>query len=161
MKSVVKQIDPAEIDDNDLYQILCEIYVDGGFTDADEASGLFNPKGVKERGTLFLALDTEYNKVVGLVIVVSGGARAARIAEVGEAEIQLLGVRAAYRGQGIGKLLMDEALSYAKKQGANRIVLWTQESMKAAQALYLRMGFTFLDTILKQGRSFLLFEKVF
>lgn len=52
-----------------------------------------------------------------------------------------IGVLAAYRGQGIGKALMNTALENAKLKGLTRIELTVRENNKPAIALYEKMGF--------------------
>ncbi len=46
-----------------------------------------------------------------------------------------------YRGQGIGRLLLMEAVNFAKTHGARQIRLDTMPRMKAAIKLYERSGF--------------------
>lgn len=52
-----------------------------------------------------------------------------------------IGVIAPYRGKGIGKALMHDALSRAKEKGLERIELTVFEENKPALALYQKVGF--------------------
>ena len=52
-----------------------------------------------------------------------------------------MGVIGLYRGQGIGKSLLNSALAKAKQKGLTRIELTVRESNKAAIALYKKFGF--------------------
>ncbi len=56
-------------------------------------------------------------------------------------EIRALAVDPAMRGRGIARALVDECARRAAASGADRIGLHTSRSMRAAIALYLRMGF--------------------
>ncbi len=47
-----------------------------------------------------------------------------------------------YQGFGIGNRLLDEAMSFCRAAGHNRVFLWTFEGLHAARALYERKGFT-------------------
>ena len=47
----------------------------------------------------------------------------------------------AHRGQGVGKLLLDDALAALAAKGAPRVVLSTAERNESAQRLFARAGF--------------------
>ncbi len=57
-------------------------------------------------------------------------------------ELRLLAVDSAARGQGIGAALVQACLEQARAAGAPALGLYTSDSMRAAQALYQRFGFT-------------------
>ncbi|MES2604706.1 MAG: GNAT family N-acetyltransferase, partial [Pseudomonadota bacterium] len=50
-----------------------------------------------------------------------------------------------YRGQGLGKQLLEHALAQAKALGFTRVVLETASPLKEAIALYKRYGFTLFE----------------
>jgi putative acetyltransferase len=56
-------------------------------------------------------------------------------------EMKRLFVRPAYRGLGIGRLLVDQTLLHAQQAGYNAMLLDTLSDMEAARALYAEAGF--------------------
>jgi len=72
-------------------------------------------------------------EVVGSVFVVK--------AEAGAAKLRLLYVDARVRGQGLGKRLVHEAISFARSKGYRDLVLWTNAGLDAARAIYVAAGF--------------------
>lgn len=56
-------------------------------------------------------------------------------------EIEGMFVREEYRGQGAAKLLMQQALEYAKQENLNCIRLYSGHELKRAHAFYEKMGF--------------------
>jgi GNAT superfamily N-acetyltransferase len=54
---------------------------------------------------------------------------------------RLLGVAPAFRGMGIGRVLMDEVIRRCRKAGVKTFGLHTAEIMKVAKGMYERMGF--------------------
>ena len=59
----------------------------------------------------------------------------------GVGEIRDLVVEESYRGQGIGKMLLERSLEAAKKFGYSRLYLETSRSMLVAQKLFESRGF--------------------
>ncbi len=156
------EIDTAgnlDIEDSELSELLTEVYVEGGFTRFDEAEVLFDPSSVRRRGTVIGARDRETSTLAGMVIVVPPGSEACRLAKDNEAEMHLLGVKPDYRGRGLGKRLIEAALSKARSEGYSRMMLWTQLSMKSAQKLYQSSGFSYIKTFERNGREFLVYDR--
>ncbi|WP_030435662.1 GNAT family N-acetyltransferase [Actinoplanes subtropicus] len=59
----------------------------------------------------------------------------------GSAVLRILLVDPAARGQGIGKLLVDACVEFARKAGYDRMRLWTNDPLRAARHIYLSRGF--------------------
>ena len=57
------------------------------------------------------------------------------------AQLRYLLVAPEFRGRGLGKRLFAEAVGFAKVQGYAKIILWTEQSLKAAARLYAAAGF--------------------
>ena len=50
-----------------------------------------------------------------------------------------------YKGNGLGKLQMQEAVRRIIEQGVNKITVWTNERLAAAQRTYESAGFVFVE----------------
>lgn len=50
-----------------------------------------------------------------------------------------------YRGQGLGRRLMDEFIHYLKEKSVKKAFLWTTDDLPAACSLYTSFGFTLTD----------------
>ena len=74
-----------------------------------------------------------------------GGARAGSVLctrrDETTAQLRLLLVEPAFRGQGLGGRLIDECLAFARSAGYVRIALWTNDALVDARRLYERAGF--------------------
>ncbi|MFD0271247.1 GNAT family N-acetyltransferase [Streptomyces sp. NPDC127106] len=60
----------------------------------------------------------------------------------GTARLRLLLVEPEGRGHGIGSLLVDTVVEFARSAGYRELVLWTNDVLASARALYQRAGFT-------------------
>lgn len=56
-------------------------------------------------------------------------------------QLRLLYVEPEERGQGIGSRLLKESISFARRAGYRKLVLWTQDEEREARRLYARLGF--------------------
>lgn len=58
------------------------------------------------------------------------------------AQLRMLMLTPAARGLGLGGRLTDECIAFARRKGYRRMVLWTNDCLDAARAIYARRGFT-------------------
>lgn len=144
--------------DAELFTLLETVYVGGGYAHREEANIIFSPPDVRKRGRILGARCKETNDLVGMVIMVPPDSSARRMAKNNDAEMHLLAVSASYRGVGLGKTLVMAAVNMAKDMQCTAMLLWTQESMHAAQRLYESAGFAQVDTMEKNGRQFLVYR---
>jgi GNAT superfamily N-acetyltransferase len=61
------------------------------------------------------------------------------------AQLRILLVDSAGRGQGTGARLVDECLEFARQAGYKRMKLWTNDPLAAARHIYLSRGFTLVE----------------
>lgn len=59
----------------------------------------------------------------------------------GTVGVRLLAVRPDARGTGVGRALMEHAITRARNEGQTRVVLATTQDMDSARDLYEKMGF--------------------
>ena len=100
-------------------------------------------------------LPGEYGRLDGLLLIAIAGDGPAgcvalrRLAD-DVCEIKRLYVRPVYRGEGLGRLLVEEVIGHAFSMGYNRICLDTLPSMKGAQKLYRSFGFVPIEPYLAE-----------
>jgi DNA-binding MarR family transcriptional regulator/GNAT superfamily N-acetyltransferase len=63
------------------------------------------------------------------------------------AQLRMLFVEPAARGQGIGGVLVAQAVSFARQSGYDRVRLWTHANQLAARKLYAGAGFAIVETM--------------
>jgi ribosomal protein S18 acetylase RimI-like enzyme len=123
-----------------LEALLYESYVGGGFTEPERADTMLRAVAVRSRGVILVAHDYT-DTMLGTVTLVSPDSPARRLAAPDEMEFHLLCVRPDMRRSGVGRALVQEALTRVQTHGARGVVLWTQPTMKAALRLYEQCGF--------------------
>jgi putative acetyltransferase len=135
LQSRVRPADNADCEDITrlVFDVLREydLKPDPASTDADLQdikSSYFN------QGGTFLVLEEEDGSIVG--------AYGLYPVEKHTCELRKMYLHKAYRGQGLGKFLMEDALSRAKQLGFKTMVLETASVLKEAIALYKSYGFT-------------------
>lgn len=65
----------------------------------------------------------------------------------GSAQLRMLYVEPASRGQGIGAALVAQAVGFARAHGFGRMRLWTHANQTSARKLYAAAGFAIVETM--------------
>ena len=120
-------------------QVLMEIGVPKvGTAYADPELDYMHKTYLKERAAYFVLEEN------GILI---GGAGIARLQGGDRAvcELQKMYFLKQARGKALGEKMIDHCLNYAKEQGFEMCYLETLPYMKAAQKLYLKKGFEYID----------------
>ncbi|MAW94626.1 MULTISPECIES: GNAT family N-acetyltransferase [unclassified Leeuwenhoekiella] len=60
-------------------------------------------------------------------------------------ELQKMYLNASLRGKGVGRQLMQKCLNFAREVGFEQVYLETMPYMEAAQQLYVKSGFYYID----------------
>lgn len=69
----------------------------------------------------------------------------------GSAQLRMLYVEPAARGQGIGTMLVAQAVNFARSSGYERMRLWTHTNQEAARRVYAAAGFAVVETMEEQN----------
>ena len=83
-------------------------------------------------------------RIIGSVFVVDAGN--------GVAQLRLLYVEREARGLGVGRMLVDQVVRFARDKRYRKVRLWTQSDLAAARRIYAAAGFTLTES--KPHRSF-------
>ena len=86
---------------------------------------------LQKNGEIFFAVSDQ--EVIGTAAMIS-------FAD-GVYELSKMSVKKNFQGKGIGKLLLNRCINFAKEQNANAIFLLTNDILKPALNLYLSCGF--------------------
>ncbi len=78
---------------------------------------------------------------LGCVFLVQARDEATGQVEPGTAQLRMLLLEPAARGQGLGKRLVDECERFARERGYRRIRLWTNRVLAAARGIYQAAGY--------------------
>lgn len=74
-------VENREIEDNELTELLTQVYVDGGFTKVEDAKKLFESNSVRDRGFLLGIRERQTNELAGVIILVQPESKARRLAK--------------------------------------------------------------------------------
>lgn len=74
---------------------------------------------------------------IGSVLVMDGGGDVAKL--------RLLYVDEAARGLGLGRLLVQQCIDFARRAGYRQITLWTNDILHAARHIYVSLGFSLVS----------------
>ena len=97
----------------------------------------------REAVVLVAVDDAADDPLLGCVTYVPGPESPwAELLEPGEAAIRMLAVDAGARGRGAGTALTAACVARARAEGRGAIILHSLPYMRAAQAIYARLGFT-------------------
>ena len=77
-------------------------------------------------------------RVIGSVFVVDAGK--------GVAQLRLLYVEREARGLGVGRMLVEQVVHFARDKGYRKVRLWTQSDLVAARKVYAAAGFTLTES---------------
>ncbi|MFI9175011.1 GNAT family N-acetyltransferase [Streptomyces lincolnensis] len=139
----IRRADPTEYDR--LGDLTARAYLQDGlltFGESDWYLGELRDVAKRAAAADVLVATRDGDLLGGVTYVPSGGPMA-DLARPGEAEIRMLAVARAARGQGAGEALVQACVDRAKAAGdCTGIVLCTQSAMHAAHRIYERLGFT-------------------
>ena len=143
----VRQAREDEVDE--IGKLTVEVYGQDGLVSDDYLAVLADARSRwdADATTIFVALDGGTDglpgaELLGSVVYAAPGSPWRNLGEGnGEAEFRMLGVREAARGRGVGEALVQACIDRAKVEGRERLVLSTDQEMRAAHRLYERLGF--------------------
>jgi putative acetyltransferase len=134
---VIVPVPATAVDAPDVLALLARIWREYHFVWAPEIEFpdlfAFDAYYAAPRGAFWVVRD-DAGRVVGCVGVDRVDARSA--------EIHRVYLDAHLRGRGIGRLLVETALDWARRNGFTRMVLWSDTRFTQSHRLYERMGFT-------------------
>ena len=125
-----------------LGDIIVDAYLNDGFLRGpdDPYAPFLRDVGSRIGGAEVLAA-VDGDRVLGGVTLVPPGSPLAELAGPGEAEIRALAVAREGRGRGVGTALATACVERARELESKRVVLCSQQTMKAAHRVYERLGF--------------------
>ncbi|MBX3606212.1 MAG: MarR family transcriptional regulator [Piscinibacter sp.] len=83
---------------------------------------------------------------LGCVFLVQARDERSQQVIAGAAQLRMLLVEPAARGQGLGVRLVAECERFAREKRYKRILLWTNRNLDAARAIYAKAGYRLLDS---------------
>jgi len=79
--------------------------------------------------------------ILGSITICPEGSPWRELARPGEGEFRMLAVDPAAQGRGVGRALVEHALTHFRSDGASGVVLCSMAEMTSAHALYATLGF--------------------
>jgi len=148
-------------EDKEIASLLTRVFVEEGHTDKSVAEKTFVPSEVRKRGEIILAR-SKIGALLGMIIFVRPTNPLRQMAEIDEAEIQLLAVYPEARSQGIGSHLIAACEQRGVSFGYAKMVLSTQQTMKEAHHVYEQLGYRRNPTRdwSKDSKIFFVYEKL-
>ncbi|MET9389643.1 GNAT family N-acetyltransferase [Streptomyces sp. NPDC006624] len=143
MDLLIRPAEPADYEE--LGDITARAYLRDGLLDYGEDDAYLHVlRDVAARAAAAdVLVAVRDGRVLGGVTFVPAGGPMADLARPGEAEIRMLAVAHAARGQGTGEALVRSCLDRARATpGCRSVVLSTQRTMHTAHRIYERLGFT-------------------
>lgn len=121
-------------------ELTASTYVAEGFASEGYATTLRDVTDRATQATVLVALVDE--QLAGSVTVATAGGDYAEDTEPGTAVIRMLVTSRDFRGLGVGRALVEQAIVAARAAGCSVVRLSTGPTMHAAHRLYERLGFT-------------------
>jgi len=141
-------------EDIEIMSLLNRVFVEEAYTEKTYADKFFVPAELQKRGNI---------KLLGMAIFVPSSSPARQVGKTGESEIQLLAVYPGARERGIGSSIISACEQKAISFGYLRMVLSTQQTMKAAHHFYEKHGYrrnTKRDWSRDENKIYLVYEKI-
>jgi ribosomal protein S18 acetylase RimI-like enzyme len=142
--------------------LLIEVFAGEGYTDRASAEKMSTPEALRQRGDLLLA-KSRTGDLLGMVICAPPTSVARQVALPDEAELHLLAVSPAARGNGVAAALIAACEQRASSLGFSKVVLSTQPAMRAAHRVYERVGYQRNPardwSAAQTAKSYLVYEK--
>jgi DNA-binding MarR family transcriptional regulator/GNAT superfamily N-acetyltransferase len=79
-----------------------------------------------------------WGRIMGAIAIVETGER--------EAQLRWFYLEPSCRGIGLGRKLMETAISYCETRAVEKVFLWTVKDLEAARHLYEKFGFSLVQT---------------
>jgi ribosomal protein S18 acetylase RimI-like enzyme len=100
-------------------------------------------------GIVFVAESRPDGRVIGLVVVrIYDTPPDPTMVPRRRGHVETLVVGSGHRRPGVGRMLMEEAVNWARSRGAVELVLTTWAGNEQAEAFYRRLGYRTLSSVL-------------
>ena len=118
------------------YKLYEELYHFNGMYEKEMLGGMAELYNDPEGSQMWIA---EFNgEIVGDIAVIKRGHN--------HAQLRWFGVAPSLQGKGLGKQLLERAMSFCKEKEYTHITLGTLDILKAARHLYTKFGFYKVDS---------------